>query len=300
MSKPLVVLVAPERPGNVHERGQWRQTETLRADANRAATARGWKTRTFRTKLHRSTRPGESSRPLQLLGGWDAADIYELTHREDVAVIQIGETARVMPHPRQEPSLNRAITLADFVRHKAFFAVVSARVPHDDALDRFAATFELVECDGERDPRCLPMHVFAPKHNHDAYPLTDAAAFKRKYGSPTERTDHSGRLWAKPNGRHGGGALRIRGAAIAAGFHWDVCSTRNASELTTTVEIWSLPPGSYVNVTPNATVRIGQRSARAAAKKSLTLARSADARETPAGRRPSTTASKGSRKGQKR
>lgn len=292
MNQQLVVIIAPEKPGNVYERGQWRQTEALRLEVHRAALARKWKVRTFRTRLHRSTRPGESKRHLHLVGGCDAAEIYSLAHMDDVAVIQLGETARVMPHPRQEPSLDRAVTLAEFVLHKAFFAAVSARIPHQGVFDKFAATLELVECDGERDPRCLPMHVFAPGHDHTACPLTDVDAFKRKYGQPNERKDHHGRLWMKPSGRHGGGPLRIRGAEISAGFHWDVRSARNSSELTTTAEVWTLPAGSYVNVTPNATVRVGQRSARAIAKKSLTLPRSADARDTPAGQRPGAKPSK--------
>lgn len=292
MTQPLVVIVAPERPLNVHEREQYRRTEDLRREVQREAETRGWKTKTFRTRLHRSTRPAESNRRLHLLGGCDAADIYDLTHTADVAVIQLGEAARVMPHPRQEPSLSRAISLADFVRHKGFFAAVSSRLSYGDAYDAFADTLELTECDGDRDPRCLPMHVFAPAHDHTACPLTDADAVKRKYGPPGELTDHRGRAWDRPRGRHGGGPLRIRGAEIGAGFHWDVASIRTISEMTTTTEIWSLPPGAYLNVAPNASVRKGQSSARATAKRTLVLSRDAEARSERAGHAPSRRAAR--------
>lgn len=298
--KPLVVIIAPEKPSNVHEREQYRQTEALRLEVQRAAESRDWRTKTYRAKVHNSTRPAESNRRLHLLGGWDAADLYEAAHQAEVAVIQVGETARVMPHPRKEPSLDRAVNVEDFIRHKAFFAAVSPRLSYEDAFDQFALTLGVIECDGERDPRCLPMHVFAPRHDHSKCPLTDADAVKREYGPPNGMKDPRGRAWERPKGRHGGGPLRIRGAEIAAGFHWDVGSGRNNSELTTTTEIWALPPGGYVNVTPDASVRRGQSSALAAAKRSLVLDRAADARGTPAGKAPGAANSKqGKRQGRR-
>lgn len=270
----------------MHEREEHRRTEAYRLEVQRAVESRGWRTKTYRSKLHTSTRPAESNRRLHLLGGCDAAELYDATHRYEVAVLQLGDTARVMPHPRKEPSLDRTVNLQDFVRHKAFFAAVSSRLSYDDALDQFAETFAVVGCDGERDPRCLPMHVFAPGHDNESCPMSDTDAVKRKYGAPNEMKDPRGRAWERPKGRHGGDVLRIRGAEIAAGFHWDVGSGRNDSELTTTTEIWSLPTGAYLNVTPNAKVRSGQKSARAAAKRTLQLTRAAEARDVPAGKAP--------------
>lgn len=279
MISPLVVIVAPERPRNVNDRERFRKNEDLRLAVQRAAESRKWRTRTFRAYERLSTRPAENRRRMMMLGGWDAADIYNLAHRDAVAVLQVGGSVRVLPHPRQDPSLDRTMALEDFVRHKAFFSAVSEHLPFESALNRFEETLERVECEGERDPRCLPMHIFAPRHDHALCALTDAVAVKKKYGPPTARADHRGRVWESPKGRHGGSPLWIRGKEIGAGFHWDVAGVRNTSELTTTTEIWSMPPGSYLNVTPNAAVRKGQSSAQASAKRTVTLVRDAVARK---------------------
>lgn len=300
MSAPLVVIVAPEKPRNVHEREQHRQLEELRKLVQQAAEARGWRTRTYRTQKHSSTRPAENGRSMFLLGGWDAADIYSALHRGEVAVLQMGKTARVLPHPRQEPSRDRTVTLEDFVRHKAFFATVNSRGPFQGTFDHFQTSLERVECDGERDPRCLPMHVFAPAHDHHACPLTEASSVKKAYGPPNALKDPHGRPWARPKGRHGGEAMRIRGADIPAGFHWDVGSVRNESELTTTVEIWRLPSGSYVNIAPNAVVRKGQSSARATATRTVCVPRTSEARQAKPGQAPVGNAAKRSSRGRRR
>ncbi|MFK4790855.1 hypothetical protein [Microbacterium sp. ZW T5_56] len=197
-----------------------------------------------------------------VMNGIDASKMYQMVHRVNCAVIQIGTDARVPFHPRDSCQKRNTMELEQFVRYKAVFAKVNGRVGPVDAIGAVSAQLTSLECDGERDPRCLPMHVFDPSHDHVACPLTDAVKVRARYQGPKIRTDGKSREWGPPKGiPHGSHELRVRGRVLRAGYHWDVKSAQNTSDLMTTLEIWSMPPGSYLNVSPDAHVRSGQSSA---------------------------------------
>ncbi len=212
-----------------------------------------------------------------VMNGIDASKMYKTMHRDNCAVIQVGTGARVPFHPRDFAQRRNTMELEQFVRYKAVFSKVHGRTSPDDAMAVVAAQLTSLECDDERDPRCLPMHVFDPSHDHVACPLTDAVKVRAQYQGPKIRTDRKSRQWHPPRGiPHGSDELRVRGRVLRAGYHWDVKSAANTSDLMTTLEIWKMPPGSYLNVSPDAHVRSGQSSAVSAQLKYTLAAKQPD------------------------
>ncbi len=115
-------------------------------------------------------------------------------------------------------------------------------------------------CSGAHDPRVLPLHVF-----DNAQPWTDLhleagiSHFNARYGQATSRLDAVGRGWSPAQVGHGNDVLVIDGFALARGFHWDVQRKKAPERLVTANEVWKIGNGGYVNVYPDAYVRIGSR-----------------------------------------
>lgn len=263
MSAARAFIVAP--PLARDERSA--QMERSRVAVQKLAEAAGMTVTTYRLREVKVRHQGN----FLVMDGIDASRMYKAMHRDDCAVIQIGTDARVAFHPRDHGQKRNTMKLEQFVRYKGVFVGVNGRSSPDEAMAVIAARLTSLECDGERDPRCLPMHVFDPNHDHAACPLTDAALVRARYKGPKIRTDRKNREWGPPKGHpHGSEELRIRGRLLQQGYHWDVKSAKNTSDLMTTMEIWKMPPGSYLNVSPDAHVRSGQSSA-VSAKRAFAL-----------------------------
>ncbi|MEO7193839.1 MAG: hypothetical protein ABIZ05_03320 [Pseudonocardiaceae bacterium] len=191
----------------------------------------------------------------------DAGDLYQLTHRSPTVVIQIGQPT-VLLNVRAKPAERNTISLERFVRYKTFFRRLGREgakidVPH--FLNGFHDWRQNRTCDGERDARCIPLHVFSPSREwEDLHNLEGVRIFESIHGRANSRTDYQDRDWNLPSALHGQ-QITVAGATLRSGFHWDVVSPRNDGRLYTSTEIWRFSRGSYCNVYPDAVVRQGQR-----------------------------------------
>jgi hypothetical protein len=253
---PGVVLVLPERESA--------DVRRLSSCVRKKASSSGVDVvKTFRAK--RGSVAGEAwKRPVQFLAPRDAYQLYKRLHRERLLVISF-TTVFIRRDPSRDPAVRKeALTLSTFVDHKAHFELVRGESSIDPTFDRFAASLAETVCEGEDDPRCLPLHVFTTDR---LWPqLRDQAgrrAFRKRYGPPRERNDDRGRRWARAErgAFHGRDILVIAGCELAAGIHWDVSGGRGAADrLTTANEVWKLGRQGYINVYPDAYVHATDRS----------------------------------------
>lgn len=249
------MLVLPERASH--------DVQRLAALMRDAASASGLnEVKTFRAR--RGAVAGERWRsPVEFLAPDDAHQLYKLLHRHRTLVACF-TTVFVRRDPSRHPAVRKeALDLATYVDHKAEFVLVRGDSSVAPALDRFARWSETTSCQGEDDPRCLPLHVFATDRPWPE--LREAAgreAFSASYGSGRSRTDDRGRRWerAQRAAYHGREALEIAGCALAAGMHWDVSGGRGTGRLTTAREVWKLKERGFVNVYPDAHVRATRTS----------------------------------------
>jgi hypothetical protein len=214
------------------------------------------------TERHRA--PG--GRPLPAVRVEDAANLYRSVHRAHVGVLVIGDVL-VRRDPSQAPALSpRSRHLIDFVRHKAHCEVVAAS-RFGAAVATFLAAFlqwcTRVECEGEQDPRCLPMHTFeADPALPSLHTEEGRSRFAARHGSPTHRIDTRGLHWEPDGERHGRDVLHVAGRELPRGSHWDITPERASSRVFTAHEVWRVDPEGHLNVYADSYVRQGTRSSR--------------------------------------
>lgn len=200
---------------------------------------------------------------MDLLEPRDATAVYKRAHRAAVGILH---TPRLRVGIRPIAGrMGKHISIERFVRYKS---LVRQAIPADGipAIDTFIEDLNIwassVECEGEQDPRCMPLHVF--DDSRDWLTLDGPAGrtdFKTAYGAGTKR-DREGREWQRARVLHTREVLTVAGKALAVGFHWDVQNLRNSpARVSTTNEVFELLPFGYVNVHPDAFVR-GERKAR--------------------------------------
>jgi hypothetical protein len=253
---PGVVVVLPERDSS--------DVRCLRRRVRDKASSSGVEVvKTFRAR--RGSVVGEAWKgPVEFLAPGDAYQLYKRLHRARLLVISF-TTVFVRRDPSRDPAVRKeALALSTFVEHKADFELVRGASSINDTFDRFAASLAQGSCEGEDDPRCLPLHVFTTDRLWPQLREEDGRrAFRKRYGPPRERSDDRGRRWARADrgAFHGREALVIAGCELAAGMHWDVTGGRGpAGRLTTANEVWKLGRQGYVNVHPDAHVSASDRS----------------------------------------
>lgn len=246
---PLAIIIVPASPD---------LQVTRRANqCDRDAQAAGFTVRTFKTDPER-LRDKPMSGEVDFLTPRDAFDLYEEVHQRAVIVFAY---TRVLI--RLNPS-NRHVTrkqtrgLKQFVWHKAFYALINGVPQIAHAFARFDQWRGESRCTGEDDPRALPLHVFDTSEDWRALGTqTRDADFKKRYGGPRERNDDAEKKWCRADRQayHGKPIVTIAGCALLPGMHWDVTAQRT-TQLLTSREVWSLPRHSYLNVYPNAKIRM--------------------------------------------
>lgn len=238
------------------------EQDSARIALQRYAESLNWKFITNRTAISRLTQGENSGRTISLLQPQDADDLYRMSHRHPTAAIQIG-SANVRLDPSKAPSARNTVSLKTYVQYKAFFHPLGRAQAEFDA-SAFLRPFDewrcTTACDGERDPRCIPLHVFSPDREWlNLHEMAGIRAFEERHGKPISRRDDKDRDWNSPNALHGREAVVIAGTQLRSGFHWDVVSPRGANRLCTSTEVWGFTRGAYCNIYPDGTVRQGQR-----------------------------------------
>ena len=208
---------------------------------------------------------GESSqrgRPLAKIRNEDATNLYKRLHRARVGVWQIGD-ARAPATPQPRNARKDYVSLAEFVRHKAFHA----RLPHDgfeeswrEPLFGFRQWLSAIGCENEADPRCLPFHVFDTRFDIDQLASASGrSCFANAHGPQSSRIDDREITWRRVRGQgHGRETLNVAGRELAQGFHWDVSHSASNASLGNSSETWCINKRGYVHVYPDGHIRGGK------------------------------------------
>lgn len=204
-----------------------------------------------------------------IVQGADAEALYRRCHRVRVVVISVqhrrAHGPQVLRRPPHQASTHvhwrDAISLRQFCRHKAMFHRLRLDREQISWASRFASWATLVECDGQRDPRCLPLHVFETHRGWSKRLLRHSgrAEFESAHRLGTSLRDQNGFEWCT-GPAHGLDIDIVAGHSLPAGFHWDVETRGRELELWTPTAGWVVR--EYVNVAPNAHVRWRPQHAR--------------------------------------
>jgi len=224
-------------------------TSALRSHVATVCEKRGWG---FHPRSVVTMR-APTGRAVPLVARDLAAGLYPRAHRSRVATLVVGSDPRVPLHPNEGEALKlgRHMSLRRFMEYKSFWVRVPNDPTNDSWVGALASWCERVECESERDPRCLPFHVFSG----DGTGLHSAdrrRTFDDRYGSGAQRVDARGFQWIlNPHEYHGQESLCVAGCNLRAGCHWDV--TAGEWRISTPVGLWRAC--GHVNIYPDAHVR---------------------------------------------
>ena len=207
-----------------------------------------------------------TGRPIRIVTPEDATNLYRRMHTIRIGVWQVeGADAPVRPDPAN--NLRHYVPLHRFVQHKAFHYRIHTNNFAEqwaESAAAFQSWIETIGCDGEADPRCLPLHVF--KVDLERYDLGTVAGrerFELDHRWRNCRRDGRKLLWNRPPAgqTHGQLVLQVAGRSLARGFHWDVTSQQGII-VRTTAEAWKIERNGYINVSPNAHIRGSKKASR--------------------------------------
>jgi hypothetical protein len=233
----------------IFPKGRKPETDNARDRINKLCLARGWE---FQSWPSRDATVNPAGRKRSLLAGDIAHNLYRRLHFARVATLSFESVAVCIdPMAHERTSERVLISLREFTRYKTFYYKIAS--DPTDWLPGFEQWCGLVDCSGEHDPRCLPLHVFkAEQVNLEGG--TERELFGSKYGPGSIRVDDDNRQWQlKPREFHGRDIVEVAGCALGPGFHWEVGPLSGSTKVTNTVEAWHVP--TYINVYPTAHLR---------------------------------------------
>jgi hypothetical protein len=247
---PEIWVIAPKQRGQPDPE----VCATIRAECQR----RGWPDSVLVRPLADRNSAG---RPVALLRPDEANKLYRALHRARLGVFATGDVfARLDPtrHIRDEKWLAGVSRL---VRYKGFYARVSP--PNlGPTIEAFAEWLSASHCEGERDPRALPLHSFCPEMNCSELESENGRAdFNATYGPPTRRVCERRMVWTPDPSHHGGAhepPLNVAGLPLTEGMHWDVMGQKRSKPLLTLTTVWLVPHRGHINVYPDGYVRGGK------------------------------------------
>lgn len=232
-------------------------TRSARNNLREKCKTFGWN---FQEKASSIIKVNPFGRTRQILPGTEVTAIYRRAHRARVAIIVFAQTY-VCLHPHQHEAVRRnlLVRLPGFFEYKCFIELLDDEMgctPEwiDGFADRFGSVPLSPACEGARDPRCLPLHVFSNKGAHDLSQTAGRIAFDNVHGLGGHRTDQDGRKWRlNPHAYHGQDQLHICGTPLPQGCHWDVEPGGKSTLVVTTSDVWIVY--RYVNIYPDSHVR---------------------------------------------
>lgn len=224
-----------------------------------ACNSRGWAHRLIRVEAVRNS----AGKPVFLLEPQLATNIYGRLHRVRGGVVATDDIHVRLNPPRPRLDPRWLVNLQRLVRYKGFYGKAKTLAGAEHFVEAFGGWLDRQECEGERDPRVLPLHSFCPSTEWtelDSAPGRER--FQQVYGSPTRRVGEQEFAWSPDRVPHGGREPQnVAGFELQTGFHWDVTS-RRTRRLLTLREVWEVPADHHVNVYPNGHVRGGPRARR--------------------------------------
>ncbi len=213
--------------------------------------------------VHVESRRDSAGKQIHLLDPVSAQTLYKRAHQTQVGVWTLCPT-NVQTDPTRHAIADKfLISIARLVRYKAFYASATAATTADVVSD-FRRWMTITGCSGESDPRVLPLHMFAPSTDWNDLSTSDGhKRFRDKHGSGNDRVCENDLRWPKDPARHAGRESQsVRGFSLGPGLHWDVTPSRGSATVRSLTEVWKVPQGRHVNVSPNGHIRKGKGSTR--------------------------------------
>ena len=219
--------------------------------------ARGWHFNGISSFIRRP-----AGRYMEAIAPDGTTTLYKRAHNARVGVWQFGAT-HVPIGPTLSKNPKDYLTLGNFLRHKAFHFNVGKRnfaEVWESSLTSFREWLARIDCEGQSDPRCLPLHIFKT-----AAPIGVLAtasgrkAFSNSHGAPSNRKDDNHLRW-KRGPLHGRDQLHVAGYELEKGFHWDVDSEKRSRTVINTARRWKIQRGEYLNIYPDGYIRPGNPS----------------------------------------
>jgi hypothetical protein len=200
------------------------------------------------------------SRRAEALSPGDAGGLYKRLHLAPTLVLCFRAVFVRRDPSRNPPTKRDAISLERFVDYKSIFCLAQESRGLLAAFDRFSLWRSEVFCDGDSDPRILPLHIFATVTHPDRLAEREGTkAFNAAYGPAAERIDSRGRIWARASrtAYHGQGDCFVAGELLPEGMHWDVSGFGRGAILANAARVWKVKdPRSYLNIYPDGHVRL--------------------------------------------
>jgi len=233
------------------------ETAAARSAIRSLCRSRNWD---FQERLSREMAVAPTGRKRNMISGSDASELYRRLHVARVGVIWFGPVFVCVDPTVQERYRERVLcSLETFVRYKSFCRYVSLENPTEWLAD-FEQWCHACECEGEHDPRCLPLHVFRASQG-DLDLASERGLFARRYGAGSVRVDEERMEWRLlPRIFHGQGGTQIAGYDLRPGLHWDVRPLSGPTRIMTTTEVWLVY--AHINVYPNANLRSKPRNSK--------------------------------------
>lgn len=219
--------------------------------------------------LHRlltpTLRKDSAGKPATILEPEWANNLYQRLHQTRLGLLVTDEVFVGLNPSRYILDDRWRISLARLVRYKCFQARVAKR-PVPVLLDEFAKWAGAAHCEGQGDPRVLPLHTFCPSRDWIGLDsASDRSSFQTTYGPPSRRVCEQQMTWKPDPSAHGGREPQnVAGLMLSEGFHWDAEAPRRPATLYTLLDVLMVPGGEHVNVYPNGYVR-GDKTTRLAA-----------------------------------
>jgi hypothetical protein len=248
-----IFIVEPTRPSS--------GVQTLIAEAKKLARDLGLDSRS--RKAETISVVGGPGRKAEVLTPTDAGGLYKRLHLEPTLVLAFTAILVRRDPSRNPPTRRDAIRLEDFVRYKAPYHLARGVEDLRDALGRLSEWCTEVGCDGDGDPRIIPLHLFPTlKYPDRLADPAETSRFNAEHGAAAERTDAKGRSWKRASRRayHGQGDRYVAGELLPEGMHWDVSGFGRDGVLANCENVWVVKdPRSYLNIYPDGHVRLPAR-----------------------------------------
>ena len=151
-------------------------------------------------------------------------------------------TCRCAPGPTRTSAPRISSASARFCMYKAFAMNLNSNQAADWA-DLFDDWMSAARCEGPRDPRVLPFHIFRPQRTSGEPVALDQPEERQLFRSRHYRNaawvDADDRRWApaEAHARHGREPQIVGNTPLPLGFHWDV-KKDNATKIFTPDAVW--------------------------------------------------------------
>jgi hypothetical protein len=202
---------------------------------------------------------GFQGRKTRILAPEQFRKLYVRCHRAHVLVL-VTAAVTVLLDPELGPDKKNIISLESALANKAAFVVLSRVEELAGTIPQNYLPTER-DCNSHTDPRCLPMHAFAPFLQHDLSTESGRRSFITEHRRSSSRSqkkvlrDAMGREWQVDPSMHSADSLHVRGHRLPVGFHWDVKTGRRKSVFSTGWQKWITVNEKHLNVHPDGFVR---------------------------------------------